>query len=32
MGEIGIIAVLQDCEATYQLKDLLDHHYFLFKV
>ena len=26
MGEVGIIAVLQDCEATYQLKDLLDHH------
>ena len=26
MGEIGIITVLQDCEATYQLKDLLDHH------
>lgn len=26
MGEIGIIAVLQDCEATYQLKDLIDHH------
>jgi hypothetical protein len=26
MGEIGIISVLQDCEATYQLKDLLDHH------
>lgn len=26
MGEIGIISVLQDCEATYQLRDLLDHH------
>lgn len=26
MGEVGIIAVLQDCEATYQLKDSLEHH------
>lgn len=26
MGEIGIVAVLQDCEATYQLRDSLDKH------
>ncbi len=26
LGEIGIIGVLEDCEATYQLKDFVDHH------
>jgi len=26
MGEIGIIAVLQDCGATSQISDALDHH------
>ncbi|MEZ0487300.1 hypothetical protein [Fibrella aquatica] len=26
MGEIGIIAILQDCGATKQLEGLLDHH------